>query len=97
MNATKAINEMVSNLKIYHKIGTDTEGRTHHYCPKTHEIVVCRADRDGAGIRDEDIETTITPPEGSTGAWDYIQFVRDEVDGLDWTETNMPETEPEGR
>ena len=90
-----AIDALADSLTVYHDIGLDTEGRSHHYDSDAGEIVVCDSDRRGEGIRGErDIEQRITPPEWSTGSWDYIAYVRDNVDGVSWVETDAPEEAP---
>ena len=89
-----AIDRLLKDMTVYKYIGLDSKGRSHHYDPDAHEIVVCSTDRRGRGISDDDIERRIEPSPNSTGAWDYIQFVREEVEGLEWAETDAPETEP---
>jgi len=91
-NADSVIGQLADSIKLYHNIGLDSEGRSHHYDPAANEIVVCTSDRRGLGVRgDDDIQERITPPEASTGVWDYIQFVEDEVEGVEWVETDAPE------
>lgn len=94
-DATNVATELAASVKLYHDIGLDTHGRSHHYSPKDHEIVVCNSDQRGVGITDDDIEQRITPGDDTTGVWDYIQFVRDEVDDVEWTEVDAPEQPPE--
>lgn len=89
------VRKMFEGGIILRNIGVDTEGRSHHYKPETHTIIVCSEDRRGQGVRDEHIEMRLTPPEWSTGTWDYIDFVREQVDGLDWEQTDAPEEPPE--
>jgi len=93
--AVDAVEDMFSGGIVLRNIGVDSEGRAHFYKPGTHTIIVTSSDRRGKGVRDEDIEQRITPPENSTGTWDYIAFVRDEVDGLEWDEIDAPEEPPE--
>jgi len=92
---TDAIESLFDNLSVYRDIGLDTEGRSHFYDRDAGQIVVCEGDQRGRGISDDDITQRIDIPPGSTGAWDYIQFVRDEVDGVAWAETDAPEEAPD--
>jgi hypothetical protein len=92
-DVTDTVEQLFEDLTVYRDIGLDTDGRAHLYDPDARQIVVTETDRRGKGVRDADIEQRIDIPAGSTGAWDYIQFVRAEVAGLDWAETDVPEAD----
>jgi hypothetical protein len=92
---TDAIEQLFDDLSVYRDIGLDSEGRSHFYDADADQIVVCEGDQRGRGISDDDIDQRINVPAGSTGAWDYIQFVREEVDGVEWAETDVPEVAPD--
>lgn len=92
--SNNAVEQLVGGLTVYHDIGLDTDGRSHHYDPAENVIVVCDEDRRGVGITDDVISEHITPPEWSTGVWDYIQYVTDETD-VEWVETDAPTEPPE--
>lgn len=92
---TETVGALLDGVRIYKDIGVTDDGRSHHYDPDAHEIVVCVGDSRGVGMDDGDIQRRIPVPEGSEGAWDYVQFVREEVDGVAWTEVDVPEQPPE--
>jgi len=92
-DVTDTVEQLFEDLTVYRDIGLDTDGRAHLYDPDARQIVVTETDRRGKGVRDADIEQRIDIPADSTGAWDYIQFVRAEVAGLDWAETDVPEAD----
>lgn len=94
-NQTNAVEAMLQGVSILHDIGLDSEGRSHHYDPKNHEIVVCTDDKRGIAFNNDDEEQRIEPSPHTTGVWDYIQFVRDEVDDLEWQEIDAPEEPPQ--
>lgn len=89
----RAIESMFSNLRVYREIGLDSDGRSHFYDPQAHEIVICEGDRRGVGIRDDDVLKRLSVPGDSTGAWDYVRFVREETDA-EWADLNVPEEDP---
>lgn len=92
----RKVAKQLADLTVYYAIGLDSKGRSHHYDADAGQIVVCSSDRRGKGIRgSDDIEQRIDPPEWSTGAWDYIAFVRNEVEDVSWVETDAPEQAPE--
>jgi len=92
---TDAIESLVETITVYRDIGLDSEGRSHFFDPEAMQIIVCEGDQRGHGVAEDDISERIDIPPGSTGAWDYIQFVREEVDGVAWAETDVPEVAPD--
>jgi len=92
---TDAIESLVETITVYRDIGLDSEGRSHFFDADEMQIIVCEGDQRGRGVSNDDIVERIDIPPGSTGAWDYIQFVRSEVDGVEWVETNVPEVAPD--
>jgi len=89
------IGGFADSISVLHDIGLDSKGRSHHYDPAAHEIIVYCEDKRGRMARASDVVERIEPSPNSTGSWDYIQFVREEVDGLSWAETNAPEEAPD--
>lgn len=77
-------------------IGVDSEGRAHFYDPDNHKIIVSSEDVRGRNLSESEIVKEIKPPEWSTGVWDYLDFVTNEVEGLEWDEIDAPERPPEG-
>lgn len=76
---------LFDELKLYHDIGLDTDGRAHLFDPDAREIVVTETDRRGKGVRNADVTRTIEVPDGQT-VDDYCRFVATEVDDLHWRE-----------
>jgi len=93
-DVTQTVEAMFDGMVVLKDIGVDTEGRSHHYDPAAHEIVVFDGDARGDTSGHEEIRR-VEVSENSTGAWDYIEFVEDEVDGLEWAETDAPRQPPE--
>jgi hypothetical protein len=90
------VEALLDSFTVYHAIGITDDGRSHHYDPDAHQVVVCKDDQyhASAGISSEDIDKRVDIPEHSTGAWDYIAYVRDETE-LSWDETFVDEQPPE--
>lgn len=92
-DAQTTIEALFEGVTILHDIGLDDRGRSHHYNPDTHQVVVGDDDYRRGG--DLTVVERIDIPEGSTGVWDYFEFVAEETD-IEFVETDAPTTPPEG-
>lgn len=89
-NVADAARELFDGVTLYKDVGLDSEGRSHHYDEKSGEVVVCKTDRRGLGMYDDDIARRMSGS-GDRDIQDYVRFVRDEVEGLEWAELDVSE------
>jgi hypothetical protein len=87
------IEALFEGVTVLHDIGLDDRGRSHHYNPDSHQVVVGDDDYRRGG--DLAVVERIDIPEGSDGVWDYFAFVREETD-IEFVEKDAPTAPPEG-